>query len=146
MCPHAVRHELLLQCVHQIFEHEYTRGNYVSSCCTGTNYYCSVYIKYLNMNKQEAIMCPHVVQAWINIAVCTSNISTWMHKRQQYRVNMNTQQYRVETALLVDRSDSDRCLAAIALCFLLSILCRAMLSCFCLGLFRLLLSYLHFHG
>ena len=31
-------------------------------------------------------------------------------------LNMNTQeqQYRVETALLVDRSDTDRCLAAIA--------------------------------
>ena len=55
------RHELLLQCVHQIFEREYTRGNNTE---------------------------------W-----------TWIHKRQQYRV---------ETALLVDRSDSDRCLAAIA--------------------------------
>ena len=49
---------------------------YVSSCCTGTNYYYSVYIKYLNMYTQE-------------------------------------QQDRVETAL-VDWSDSDRCLAAIA--------------------------------
>ena len=28
-------------------------GNYVSSCCTGINYYYSVYIKYLNMNTQE---------------------------------------------------------------------------------------------
>ena len=28
-------------------------GNYVSSCCTGTNYYYSVYLKYLNMNTQE---------------------------------------------------------------------------------------------
>jgi len=33
-----------------------------------------VYIKYLNMNTQEAIMCPHVVQARITITVCTSNI------------------------------------------------------------------------
>jgi len=31
-------------------------GNYVSSCCTGTNYYSSVYLKYLNMNKQEQQM------------------------------------------------------------------------------------------
>ena len=42
-------------------------GNYVSSCCTGTNYYYSVYIKYLNMNKQEAIKRPHVEQARITI-------------------------------------------------------------------------------
>ena len=60
-------------------------------------------------------MCPHVVQAQITITVCTSNIWTWIHKRQQYRA---------ETALLVDRSDSDRCLAAIgwASCCLLFII------------------------
>ena len=57
------------------------------------------------VGQKWVIMCPHVVQARITITVCTSNIWTWIHKRQQYRV---------ETALLVDRSDSDWCLAAIA--------------------------------
>ena len=56
--------------------------NYVSSCCTDTNYYYSVYIKYLNMNTQEA-------------TIPSGN-------------------YRLTAALLVDRSDSDRCLAGIA--------------------------------
>ena len=55
------------------------------------------------VGQKWVIMCPHVVQARITITVCTSNIWTWIHKRQQYWV---------ETALLVDR-----CLAAIAWAF-----------------------------
>ena len=31
-------------------------GNYVSSCCTCTHYYYTVYLKYLNMNTQEQQM------------------------------------------------------------------------------------------
>ena len=69
----------------------------MSSCCTGTNYYYSVYIKYLNMNTQEAT---------IPSGNCTPG-----------------RPERLRTVL-----------SCHSLGFLLSILCRAMLSCFCLGL------------
>jgi len=72
-------------------------GNYVSSYCTGTNYYYSVYIKYLNMNTQVAT---------IPSGNCTSC------RPEQLRPVLSCHSLGV----------------------LLSILCRAMLSCFCLGL------------
>ena len=69
-------------------------GNYVSSCCAGTNYY---------------------------------TLWTWIYTR-----TTNVGLYWVETVLLVDRSDSDH---AVRSCHsLLSLLCRAMLSCFWLGI------------
>ena len=32
------------------------------------------------VGQKWVIMCPHVIQAWITITVCTSNILTWIHK------------------------------------------------------------------
>ena len=87
-------------------------------------------------------MCPNVVQVQITITVCTSNIWTWIHKRQWYRVNMNTQMATIPSGNCT--SGRPERLRLVLYChslgFLLSILCRAMLSCFCLGL---LLPYLH---
>ena len=77
------------------------------------------------------IMCPHVVQAWITTTVCTLNIWTWIHKSNKCLIipNGNCTPGRPEWLRSV--------LSCHSLGFLLSILCRAMLSCFCLGLLLL---------
>ena len=76
------------------------------------------------VGQKWVIMCPYVVQAWITITVCTSNIWTWIHKSNT--TEWNCTPGRPEWLRLV--------LSCHSLGFLLSILCRAMLSCFCLSL------------
>jgi len=114
------------------------------------------------VGQKWVIMCPHVVQAQITITLCTSNIWTWINKRQLcvlmlYRhelllqcvheifQDMNTQEATIPSGNCTPgRPEQLRSvLSCHSLGFLLSVLCRAMLSCFCLGL---LLPYLHFHG
>jgi len=70
-----------LRTITMLVHHRPNVGNYVSSCCTGMNYYYTVYLKYLNMNTQQQQMFDY---------------TEW------------------KLPLLVDQSDSDRCLAAIA--------------------------------
>ena len=86
------------------------------------------------LGQKWAIMCPHVVQARITTTLCTSNIWTWIDKSNKCLIipSGNCTPGRPEWLRLV--------LSCHSLGFLLSLLCRAMLSCFCPGILLFIIT------